>query len=131
MAAGEKKNIALKTHGCDRSVVIQGDRQLLTRALINIIDNAIKFTVAGTDVDFQLNVKGKNVTISVCDRGPGIRESILSERFSTSSSEGQFVRPMVPDWGWRLFSQWRSVIAEQLPIRQGQAVVPASISPCH
>ncbi len=77
-----KKNIALKTHGCDRSVVIQGDRQLLTRALINIIDNAIKFTVAGTDVDFRLNVKGKNVTISVCDRGPGIEDDLVGTLFN-------------------------------------------------
>jgi CHASE2 domain-containing sensor protein/signal transduction histidine kinase len=77
-----KKDIVLKAHGCDRSVVIQGDRQLLTRALINIIDNAIKFTLAGTDVDCRLNVTGKNVSISVCDRGPGVEDNFVGKLFS-------------------------------------------------
>lgn len=51
---------------------VRGERELLLQAACNLIDNAVKFSPAGGHIDVDLAVTTTDVTLEVCDRGPGI-----------------------------------------------------------
>ena len=54
---------------------IHGDGELLFEAIINLLDNAIKFTPAGGRVEVRLARGTEGAVIDVIDSGSGIRES--------------------------------------------------------
>ena len=57
------------------------DFVLMTQALANLIDNALKFSPPGVPVEIWAGVKGAEVEVTVADRGPGIPEADLSRVF--------------------------------------------------
>ncbi len=63
------------------AISIAGDRDLLFQALVNLLDNAIKYTHAGDCIEIDLKVLANAVEIVVADNGPGIpapaREHVL------------------------------------------------------
>jgi signal transduction histidine kinase len=65
----------------DELVVIHGDADLLREALVNIVDNAIKFTPRDGLVTIETMRCGHAPTVRVTDNGPGIapeeREKVL------------------------------------------------------
>jgi signal transduction histidine kinase len=67
----EARQLRLETR-VDDEVSLQGDRDLLFQALINLLDNAIKYTPAGGRVSLELRRRGEAVDIVVGDSGPGI-----------------------------------------------------------
>ena len=76
------------------AVSIHGDRHLCREMLANLIDNAIRYTPAGGQVDVALRVDGPRVRVEVADTGPGIpaeqRDRVLERfyRLPESPSEG-------------------------------------------
>jgi signal transduction histidine kinase len=59
----------------ERGMVILGDRGLLSQALANILDNAVKYTPAGGAVTLRLRQTATgDVEFSVTDTGPGIAD---------------------------------------------------------
>ncbi len=52
--------------------VVQGDRDLLFQALVNLLDNAIKYTSEGGRVELSLTRGASGARICVSDSGPGI-----------------------------------------------------------
>ena len=54
---------------------------LLEQALVNLVDNAIKYSPEGTDVEVALEAEGRQVRISVRDQGPGIARHHLPRLF--------------------------------------------------
>jgi signal transduction histidine kinase len=60
---------------------ILGDPKSLERALAAILDNAIKFSPEGGDIDVHVVNKGDEVCISVKDSGVGIPEDIMPHIF--------------------------------------------------
>lgn len=66
---------------CD--CVVDGRRELLYRAVENVVRNAIRYTEAGTKVEIALRKDGpgKSAVIEVSDRGPGIPEAELEAIF--------------------------------------------------
>jgi signal transduction histidine kinase len=57
---------------------IRGNRELLSQALANLMDNAIKYTGDGDrvgEIVLAARSAGERVVISVADRGPGIAEA--------------------------------------------------------
>lgn len=54
---------------------VQGDRALLSLACYNLLDNALKFTQAGDNVDVRAFEVDNWLVIEVADNGPGITES--------------------------------------------------------
>lgn len=75
-------------HGCSvasklgAEVTVLGDRELLHRALENIIRNAVRYTASGTVVEVSLNAAPRDHTgvavVEVSDQGPGIPEDELN-----------------------------------------------------
>lgn len=51
---------------------MNGDRSLLERALVNLLDNAIKHSPPGRCVDLKFESDQDSLTLSVFDEGPGI-----------------------------------------------------------
>jgi signal transduction histidine kinase len=54
------------------NVVVSGDRSRLEQAVRRLVDNAIRYSPAGGDVDIDVAPSDKDVVISVRDRGIGI-----------------------------------------------------------
>jgi two-component system sensor histidine kinase CpxA len=63
----------------DGDVVVRGKRELLYRAIENVVRNAIRYTEPGTEVEIRLAASQEGsdriATLEVNDRGPGIPES--------------------------------------------------------
>lgn len=60
------------------------DRTLLEETIINLIDNAIKFTSRDTPIEITAYIKDNNAVLCVADRGPGIMPdevNLLFEKF--------------------------------------------------
>ena len=60
------------------------DDVLIEQVLINLIDNAIKYTPAGTPIEVSADETGAAVVVEVADRGPGLRpgeERLIFEKF--------------------------------------------------
>ncbi|MDB6021008.1 MAG: integral rane sensor signal transduction histidine kinase [Pedosphaera sp.] len=79
----EDKNIAI-TSDAPRAVPVDGDRARLKQVVVNLLDNAIKYTPAGGKV--RLSVSGANgkAVLEVADNGIGIpaeARSHIFERF--------------------------------------------------
>jgi signal transduction histidine kinase len=68
----EARSIALTTE-VTRPLVLDGDYDLLREALINLVDNAIKFTPEGGKVRIEGEMRGCGPLICVADNGPGIK----------------------------------------------------------
>lgn len=63
------------------STLLHGDPILLEQLLINLIENALKFSPPDQPVDVQVHGTGKGATLLVCDRGPGIPEGFEARIF--------------------------------------------------
>ena len=65
-----------------RSLIVEGDQDLLVRAMNNLVDNAIKFTPQGGQVTLALGGDDAWAWVEVTDTGIGIEESDLDQVFS-------------------------------------------------
>mgnify|MGYP005839034487 CR=1 FL=1 len=64
--------------------VVEGDRDRLEQVLANLLDNAIKYSPRGGDIDVTVDVGDGQAVVSVADHGVGIpraRQAHLFERF--------------------------------------------------
>ena len=55
-------------------LLAQIDAKLIVQVIINIVDNAIKYTPAGSEIDNGWERKGNYIYISIADNGPGISD---------------------------------------------------------
>lgn len=79
----EKQELHLKTHIEDDLPIIFADSNMLERAIINLVDNAIKYTPNGREIVVQALRNGDSVHIAVRDYGLGIspeNQKLLFER---------------------------------------------------
>lgn len=61
--------------------VVDGDENALGRMLINLIDNALKYSLGKQPVELSVTVDGLSAIIEVADRGPGIPEECAESIF--------------------------------------------------
>ena len=79
----EAKHVALQ-ETCPGCLLARVSPPLLEQAVVNLVDNAVKYSAAGDAVQVGLAEAGDEFVISVTDKGPGIaREHLprLFERF--------------------------------------------------
>ncbi len=83
---GEHSNIAISKEidlGLDEDSHghIYGLPDALEVMLRNLVDNAVKYTPNGGRVDVRVQEKGRNVSLTVADTGPGIDEGMRARVF--------------------------------------------------
>jgi two-component system sensor histidine kinase TctE len=87
------KDIAIHLELPDAVMKVQGDPILLQNAVRNILDNAIKYSPAETDITVQLQ-PGDPCRLQVCDQGRGFEPADipkLPNRFSRGSNVADVV----------------------------------------
>jgi heavy metal sensor kinase len=74
------------------SPVVSADRLVLRQALINLVDNAIKFTPASGQVRIRIDQTAQDALVEVIDSGPGIsneaRERIFDRFYRANDANG-------------------------------------------
>jgi len=65
----------------DQPVTVLGDAVRLTQAIVNILNNAAKYTADGGSIAVTLCVRGTEVQVSVRDSGKGIERDMLEKVF--------------------------------------------------
>ncbi|MEG0269747.1 MAG: sensor histidine kinase KdpD [Clostridia bacterium] len=68
-------------HGADELLLARMDARLIVQVLINIVDNAIKYTPIGSEIVLSTVKQGNWVVISVADNGDGISDEAKSHIF--------------------------------------------------
>jgi len=82
-----EKNISVSLNLCGEQCLALADKDSIKRVLINLIDNAIKFTPEGGSITITTDCEDKKVKVSVLNSGEGISEADLRhiwERFYKS-----------------------------------------------
>jgi len=67
--------------GHEEQVTVSGDRDLLKQLILNLVDNAIKYSPGGGEVTVSLFEQGDLAEIVVADQGPGIPADQLTKIF--------------------------------------------------
>ena len=74
------------------SPVVSADRLVLRQALINLVDNAIKFTPASGHVRIRIDQTAEDAVVEVIDSGPGIshdaRDRIFDRFYRANDANG-------------------------------------------
>lgn len=73
------------TFSADEDCLIAGDRELLYRAIENVVRNAVRYTETGSEVEIRLKAcetnGRKTAVLEVSDHGPGIPEGEINDIF--------------------------------------------------
>ena len=75
------KNLRYRCDTADPRVSVRADSEKIQQILLNLLDNAIKFTPDGGDITLRADVHDAFVHISVADSGAGIASSRWDEIF--------------------------------------------------
>jgi len=62
----------VRTHLPEDLPLVALDPVLMEQVLVNLVDNALKYSPPGSPVDIKAWAAGKSLTVSVTDRGPGL-----------------------------------------------------------
>ena len=79
--AAEQRGITLDLVEPSHRLELLGDRRQLVSAVFNLLDNAIKYSAAGSSVVVSAATNGSSVNLSVADRGIGIPRRDLERIF--------------------------------------------------
>jgi two-component system OmpR family sensor kinase len=64
-----------------RPVPVRGNPDELHRMVVNLLDNAVRYTPEGSKIELRLAADEQSVTIEVEDNGPGIPEQMREQVF--------------------------------------------------
>jgi signal transduction histidine kinase len=70
--SADEKGLSLAATLPDGRLELRGNRHLLSRALANLVENALKYTPAPGRIDIMLSATGEGARLVVADSGPGI-----------------------------------------------------------
>lgn len=77
---GLQKNIVVNID-IDKNIKIYGDESKISRAILNLIDNAIKYTSSNKNVLISLKQLKRTIILTIRDEGVGISKSDLEHVF--------------------------------------------------
>lgn len=91
--AAQSRDISLRGPEGAVTAYLEGDKELVRRMAINLISNALKYTLPGGRVVVGVSETASQVEISVSDTGPGIapedRERIFAKFYRVPDAEGK------------------------------------------
>jgi two-component system sensor histidine kinase CreC len=99
------------------ALVVWGDPFLLHQALANLVQNAIDFSPRGAPVEVAATPAGRDVEITVRDRGPGIPDFALDRTFE------KFYSLRRPDTGKKSTGLGLSFVREIAQLHRGSAAL--------
>jgi heavy metal sensor kinase len=77
----DSAGVALDYQVPDSPILIEGDASRVKQLIVNLLDNAIKYTPAGGEVRLELKVENDNAVLAVADTGRGIPGDALPRVF--------------------------------------------------
>ncbi len=87
-----RKDVQIETDRTDSTIQVCGDEPALAQALVNLLENAVKYSHAGGKVLVSVESRPPHVVVSVSDTGVGISAEELPRIFEglyrASSAEG-------------------------------------------
>jgi two-component system phosphate regulon sensor histidine kinase PhoR len=90
--AAREKQVTLRVSG-DAGATAIGDRRRLGQVARNLLDNAIKFSPAGSPVELEARLRDGAASLTVTDRGPGIpraeRDKIFQRFYQVDRSRSK------------------------------------------
>jgi two-component system sensor histidine kinase SenX3 len=79
--AAEQAGIAIDAPEPEPNLAVMGDRRQLVSALYNLLDNAVKYSDAGSSIDVNVTTDGRLIDLVVADHGIGIPSRDLERVF--------------------------------------------------
>ena len=79
--AAEQRAIDIEVHEPSARLAVVGDRRQLVSAVTNLLDNAVKYSEAGSTVEVRARTDGRWVDVTVRDSGIGIPRRDLERIF--------------------------------------------------
>jgi signal transduction histidine kinase len=70
-----QKGVRLKIENNSEPIALKGDEELIRRMILNLLDNAVKYTPAGGEISLSLARENGHAEIVVRDTGIGIPEA--------------------------------------------------------
>jgi two-component system, OmpR family, heavy metal sensor histidine kinase CusS len=70
-----RKGVRLTAEGVPQQIVMNGDEELLKRMILNLLDNAVKYTPEGGEISINLARQNGTAQIVVRDTGIGIADA--------------------------------------------------------
>ncbi|MDR3089915.1 MAG: CHASE2 domain-containing protein [Desulfobulbaceae bacterium] len=81
--AAKEKEISIESHLPSKCSPVYGDEPLLLQAIINLLENAVKFSPPQSRIVFVIREEKEHIAIEVADQGPGIlhedQEAVFSK----------------------------------------------------
>lgn len=114
LAAKKKIEVKLSTIP---NVFITGFKDKLARVLLNLIDNAIKYSPFAEKIEIILEKTPNKVLISVIDNGPGIPEKDLPHIFD------RFYRGSTTDKPWNYSAEQNRVLGNGLGLAIAKSII--------
>ncbi len=71
----------ITTEFSDELLLAKMDARLITQVIINLVDNAIKYTPEDTEIKIKAEILGEDIEVSVADLGPGIPDEHKKDVF--------------------------------------------------
>lgn len=90
-ALAEERNQRITVNAVEFPIYVAGEEALIRQALVNLLDNAIKYSPHGTTIEIAVSVGGVWAMLAVTDEGLGIdpaQEKRIFERFFRGSQAG-------------------------------------------
>jgi len=89
-----RKNIEVLAEGADTPRRVNGDEGTLVQALVNLLNNAIKYSRSASEIQVRVTEDGDKVALAVADSGVGIAADELPHVFedfyrAPSSAKGE------------------------------------------
>ena len=72
----------------DRLLFVKADARLIVQAVINLLDNAVKYAPAGSVISIGISEKQGNVAVRIADEGPGIPDDQKPQVFDLFYTSG-------------------------------------------
>jgi two-component system sensor histidine kinase KdpD len=114
--------------------IVYGDPSAVEHILANLLDNAVKYSPDGSEVEVRIESDERELFVTVADRGPGIAEEVLPrifERYRRGDSHAEggnvglglfIVRSLTQGHGGRVWAENRegggAKITFTLPLRR-------------
>ena len=131
-AYADERGVALRFQTNAASLVMALDEDALSRVLLNLIANALRFTPAGGEIRVKLAARGDAVYLTVTDTGAGISAERQPWAFLRGETDGghghglaiarELARRMGGDLTLRSRPGAGSAFTLRLPVRAAEAV---------